>query len=631
MVRQRMRFLCCLEIGAILISMPLFAERLVTETVDFTGGVLPAGWTVANGAYVSSEYSNAVSRIALSYGASGAGQPGEAQLFAIDHSSSAETQIASVNAFTTGAAFDFPATSDYRRFRIVTSGLTLASFSATWLDARLDPPTNVVATALTTDSLEVSWDAVNGASRYMVSAWTNDVVGASAGNVAWEDTLPGATNGASSTRMSEEKFNNCFANAGWTRSEKAGYPTGENGTIRIGIAGESGWLQTPSIEVSGSGVAVVFHARAGASNSQSMNMSVERVSGEDVIAVGEVELSTEMKKFRVLVPDWNSGDRIRFNSLAVGDRRTIIGSVALLTGYSTGVSSRVVVKEISVADATSCTISGMPRAVPVFVGVSAIDAGGVPSTISAGVEVDLANPPPRSTLNACPIGGLAGHVYSENCDSLAAATSTTGDKDFYNGITLPFWQAWQGSDSAAKFAYYAGGNQTGTKFVALATDINDSSRAFGARTKQDTTMTWGLAFTNDTGSAVSLTNVSYSAQQWGFANTTNQLFSCEYLVTNRLDWIVSFSDGWRTCAETDARVFAAGTYGMPEYTIVDCVPPAEIRIAPGAVLYLKWTLHPPAKGSSALMAIDDLAVAFKVPEPGLVLTIANAKTHANVP
>ena len=226
-----------LVMAVFLSFMSALAGGLVTETAEFSGADVPAGWSVSDGSYLSPEYSNAVSRIALSYGTSG-GQAGSARLFAIDHASSVEAQIASVNTATTSAAFDFPGSSDYRQFRIATDGLALSSFSATWPDTRPDAPSNVVATALTTESLEVSWDAVDGASGYSVSVWTNVVVGASAGAVAWEDSLPGATNGASSTRMSDTKFNNCFANAGWTRSDKAGYPTGEDGTIRIGITGD---------------------------------------------------------------------------------------------------------------------------------------------------------------------------------------------------------------------------------------------------------------------------------------------------------------------------------------------------------------------------------------------------------
>ena len=617
---------CSLALAACLSSMSALAGGFVTERTDFSGADVPTGWNMSDGGYLSPEYLNAVSRIALAYEATGA-QVGTAQLFAIDHASNAETQIASVNTLAVGATFDFPGTSDYRRFRIITSGLALTCFSATLPDRRPDAPPNVVATALTTDSLEVSWDAVEGAVGYRVSVWTNVVTGASAGSVAWEDLLPGATNGASSTRMADAKFNACFANAGWTRSEKAGYPTGEAGTIRMGITGDSGWLQTPPIDVaSDSGVLFRFRAKIGSSNSNPQ-MFVERISGNSTNIVGEVTLTSELKEHALVVSEWNSGDSIRFNSFASGDRRTIIGAVALVSGYSAGTSSPVVVKEVPVADETATTIDGLPPSVPVFVGVRAIDAGGVSSSVSAGVEVDLANPPPHATLNAWTVSSPADSTYRQNFDSVAGATMTSGDKDFYNGVTIPVLQAWQDGDAATKFTFYAGGNQTGAKFVAVATNINESTRAFGARAKGGTTMTWGMSFTNETGSTISLTNVSYSAQQWGFANTTNQLLSCEYLVTNRLDWIVNFSEGWQTCATTEARVFDAGTYAMPESTAVNYVPAEQLRFAPGEMLYLKWTFHPPAKGNSALMAIDDLTVGFRVPEPGLLMRFV--KNQAN--
>ena len=615
---MRRKLICSLGITIGIFPFFVFGARLVTETTDFLGTDIPVGWIVTDGEYLSRTYSNSVIRIALSY--EEAGQPGEAQLFAIDYASGAETQIASVNTVVAGTAFDFPVTSDYRQFRIVTDGLSLASFSATWLDTRLDAPSNIVATALTTDSLEISWDKVEGASSYRVSIWTNVVVGAFEGSVFWKDMLPGATNGASSTRMSDEKFNNCFANAGWTRSEKAGYPTGEGGTTRIGTKDATGWLQTPPIDVSGSGVAIRFHAKIGESNTNP-KMRVERISGNETNLIGEVALASQLKEYLIMIPEWNSGDSVRFNSFESGDRRTVIGAVALVSGYSTGTASPVIIKEVPMANAASCMVDGLPESVLVFVGVSAIDQDGVSSERSAGVEVDLANPPPHVTLNAYSMSDLVDSVYVQDYDSLAEPTSTTGDKDWFNGITLPYWQLWQDNEAASKFAYYAGGNQTGAKFVAVATNVNDRARALGARTKQGTTMIWGLAFTNNTGFAAILTNVTYSAQQWGFANTTNQLFSCAYLVTNRLDWIVDFTYGWQSCAETEAQVFATGTHQMPEPTVVESVLHEGIRIAPGEVLYLKWTFRPPAKGSSALMAIDDLSVGFNVLGRGLLMRL----------
>ena len=57
---------CSLVMAACLFSMSALAGGVVTETVDFSGANVPAGWSVSDGVYLSPEYSNAVSRIALS-------------------------------------------------------------------------------------------------------------------------------------------------------------------------------------------------------------------------------------------------------------------------------------------------------------------------------------------------------------------------------------------------------------------------------------------------------------------------------------------------------------------------------------------------------------------------------------
>ena len=92
---MRNKPVCILEIVACVLSLSVLAGRLVTETADFSGLAVPSGWTVSDGIYLSPEYSNAVSRIALSYGTPGAGQSGAAQLFAVDHASGAETRCRS--------------------------------------------------------------------------------------------------------------------------------------------------------------------------------------------------------------------------------------------------------------------------------------------------------------------------------------------------------------------------------------------------------------------------------------------------------------------------------------------------------------------------------------------------------
>ena len=371
-----------LGMAAGLISLSAVAEGLVTETADFSAEVVPEGWILAEGEYLSPEYSNSVSRIVLSYESTGAGQVGDAQLFAIDHANGSETQIASVNTFTTGTAFDFPAASDYRKFRIAANGLAIRSFSVTWRDERLDAPANVTATPLTTDSLEVSWTAVDGASGYEVSVWTNILAGVTEGHVVWEDSFPGATNVASSSRMGDGKFNSCFSNIGWTRSDRAGYSTGEDGTIRIGISDASGWIQTPAIVISGRGMAIRFSAKAEEMNSKSMAIAIEQVSGDEVLDTYLVELSTEMRNFVIPVHGWQSGNCIRFNSLMSGNRKTIIGSVAVLSGHSEGMAMPNILNVIPAGVMTSCTIEALPDSASVYVGVRALSDEGLSSDIS---------------------------------------------------------------------------------------------------------------------------------------------------------------------------------------------------------------------------------------------------------
>ena len=224
----------------------------------------------------------------------------------------------------------------------------------------------------------------------------------------------------------------------------------------------------------------------------------------------------------------------------------------------------------------------------------------------------------HASYGAFPLSALSEGAYTQDFDSLAAITASTGDKEWLNGMTLPYWQAWSGADPAEKFTYN-GGAATASGFYALASNRNDQVRAFGARAKQGLTMTWGMAFTNDTDWTICLSNVAYSAQQWGFANTTDHALVCSYLVSDRLDWFANMPDGWVKCSETAAQCLKDVSHDTPVCTAVDYAPSGRVRIPSGSVLLLKWTFKPPASGSSALMAIDNIRVAFEeMPRPLMI-------------
>ncbi len=440
---------------------------------DFTQGELPSDWSMSNGKLHSPEYGSAVDRIELRYSGAGASASATVQAFPANGEG---VDVATFTAASSGTSFDFPDTTDFRSFSITTNGLVLYAFTAYASESFLAAPSGVtISNNVTGTSFDAAWNTVEGATGYKVYVWTNVVTGASAGTTVWSETMPGATNAASSTKLTDAKFNACFEHAGWTRSDKAGYPTGEDGTIRIGTSGDNGWIQTPAIHHSADGMAVRFQAKANATNTKSMDIAVERVSGETVTLAGTATLTMEMQEFSVALPDWTNGDCIRFNSLTNGDRRTIIGTVAVVAGGSAGHSEpSYIVNGLDVGTATAYSFSDLPS-VPVQFAVEAYGRRGVSSAKTEAVVVDLANPDPVPVLNACPMSSLVDNTYHQNFDETATLTSSSGDKDFYNGVTIPFMQAWQDGEAATKFTYYAGGNQTGAKFVAVATLTKDKT------------------------------------------------------------------------------------------------------------------------------------------------------------
>ena len=226
-------------------------------------------------------------------------------------------------------------------------------------------------------------------------------------------------------------------------------------------------------------------------------------------------------------------------------------------------------------------------------------------------------------LLAVPVSGLDGGVYMQDFDSLASVTATTGAKDWLNGITLPHWQAWKGGDAVTSFNYNGGKVKAGGLY-ALATEQKSGERALGGYSTKEAAIVWGIAFTNDTDVSVRLVGVKYSAQQWGFANTSEHLLSLSGLVMDHIDWIANVNDGWFGCCDTVARVFdSEGSHPVPVVSQEEYSPAAPPRIDPGEVLMLRWTIHQAAGGYSAMMAIDDLHVTFVRESRPFVIHVVN--------
>ena len=581
-----------------------------SEQADFTTGEGTNGWTLSAAECVSPTYTNAVDRISLSYSGAAAGS---ATVSAIANGGG-ESPVATLSAAANAATFDFPETTDFRAFRISTTGdWRLFSFAADVSATFLAVPSNVAATALTTDSLEVSWDPVADATGYRVSIWTNRIAGASSGTEVWIDDFsraPAAA-GTSPGALNSSVFNESYADNHYWQCNEFIYPSSSNGAIRIGASDRSkgGVLTSPHLP----GGNWRLRMRAWRhSRDDGTDMPIYRNSSGSISLVHVVSFTKgpgEPEEFQIELPTLLEGDHLMFYSFTNRSPRVILDRVALVPRRSEDVSAPDVIREVSGGAATTCTIGNLPPSVPVFVRVTATGTHGLSSEASVEVLVDLAHPPPRTVLNAFPISELEEGCYSQNFDSLSYVVNTTTGSPWFNGWTLTYWQLWQDDLAPTNISFYAGGNQTGAKFLAPAASSSTPVRALGARTRQGTRMAWGIAFTNDTDSAVKLTHVSYSVQQWGFANTTNHALVCSYLVANRLDWISNLSEGWQDCGMTAAKC-RDDEHVIPEVMEARYAPQSVIKVHPGEVLYLRWTLEPPISGNSALMAIDDLTVTF---------------------
>ena len=589
----------------------------VTETTDFVAGTGTSGWTMGAGEWRSPTYGSAVDQIKLEYHGSG---EGSAMVYAIP-AEGAAAHVATLSAVSTAATFDFPETTDFRSFRIAASGAwNLAVFSAALSATSLDVPAGVVlSNNVTGTSFDASWSAVEGATGYKVYVWTNAVVGASAGTVLWQETFANAPEKTSAVNFKDEFTDN--GTAGWTY-EKA-YASISNGAVRIGTTSDKGVLVSPPLPAFSESPLTLRVTAWRQTTDEGRDMPLGVVSGGVTNIVGVVTLGDEAAIYHVALPALNADDRIAlFSPTNKASARAIIDDVAIVSGYSEGIlAPTYIVDGLDVGAATEYSFTGLPS-VPVQFAVEAYGRRGVTSAKSEPMTVDLANPDQVAVLNACPLSSLEGNAYAQDFDSLAALTVATGDKDWLNGTTLPYWQAYKGTVAATSIKYNGGAENHGGLY-ALSTNQSHAVRAFGAYSTQSDEFSFGLAFTNDTDRTVKLSSLAYSAQQWGFANNTNQNLSVSVMVTNGLNWISSYAEGWTELGSTQSLVYGTEVvHATPVATPVAITPAEEISVAPGQVLMLKWTIHSLKSGKPGMMGIDDVVVTFVSAEQGTVIKLA---------
>ena len=611
--------LCGLILSAGLSSMSAGASGAATYVADFTGAELPQGWTVENGEYLSPEYSNSVDRIELRY--SGSDAAATATIRAYPKLGDG-AMVATLSAASSGASFDFPETTDFRSFRIAAEiGIGLSSFVAYVSEGMLDAPSGVVVSNnVTGTSFDAYWGDVDGATGYRVYVWTNVVAGASEGTALWQETFANAPATSSTSTTFKDSYTDSGA-SGW--HAETVYAYSQEGAVRVGNTKNKGVLVSPPLPAFSETPLALRITAWRQTTDEGRDMPLGVVSGGVTNIVGVVTLGDEAAQHHVALPALHAGDRIAiFSPTNKTSARAIVDDVAILSGYSEGSLEPSYIQNVDVGLATVYSFTGLPS-VPVQFAVEAYGRRGVTSAKTEAVEVDLANPEKVALLNACPLSSLAENTYTQNFNSLAALTATTGEKEWLNGTTLPYWQAYKDADAVSSFNYNAGTGSTGGLYV-FATNRNDSVRALGAYSTQNDEFSFGLAFTNDTERTMTLASVAYLAQQWGFANSANQTLSVSVMVTNNLNWISAYSDGWTEIGSTQSTVFGAeDVHDTPVSTPVAATPAEEISIAPGQVLMIKWTIHSLTSGKPCMMGIDDVTVTFSGKPRGLVIRLAD--------
>ena len=600
-----------MKLGGFVIAAALLAAGAwaAEESADFAAGTGTNGWTVSNGVYASPLYSNAVDRISLSYASSVVTDVATVYATA---SGGAEAQIATLSAASSAAAIDFPDTTDFRSFRVATAGgMALKSFSALVSDPHLASPAGVaISNNVTGTSFDASWGAVEGALGYKVYVWTNVIAGASEGTAVWSETFPGVP-GVNVNNNTTEFLPEEASNAGWTRENV--FATVSPGVVRIGSSSKAGWLASPALPgFEESSLALRFTASR-YNKDTGVAMPISIVRGTTTNDFASVSLTTNSAVYSQPLPALAAGDRIVFHSTTNKlDGRVALDDVAIVQGATEGHEEPVyIVDGRDVGGATECELTGLPSE-PVLFAVEAYGRRGAASAKSEPVEVDLANPERVAVLNACLMSSLSGRIYLQGFDPLAGITSTTGDKDWLNGITLLYWQAYRRNVAVGSFKWNGGAANSGGLY-ALAVNQGDAGRALGGYSTKSDEMVFGMAFTNDTDNVYALSSVSYSAQQWGFKNTARQTISVSAAVVDSLVWMNAYGGEWTEISSAQSVVYGTDDpHDTPEALEVTPGEGAVIHLEPGQVLMLRWRIHSLSSGTPGMLGIDDVEVRFEV-------------------
>jgi hypothetical protein len=213
----------------------------------------------------------------------------------------------------------------------------------------------------------------------------------------------------------------------------------------------------------------------------------------------------------------------------------------------------------------------------------------------------------RAQVAAVRMAGASGS-YAQDFNALA----TNGTDTAWDNAAEPL-EAWYAYENAVAITAYRTGTGTATSggLYSFGSGATSSDRSLGSLAGSGDLYRYGVAFTNETGLAITNLTVSFTAEQWRVgANALTNTLSFETCVTNRVlplnqgVWRSMPALGFASPAVTGATQSAGAIY------LSDAKSATLTRPVPaGAVVLLRWS-DPDDAGADHAFGIDDLSVTW---------------------
>lgn len=201
--------------------------------------------------------------------------------------------------------------------------------------------------------------------------------------------------------------------------------------------------------------------------------------------------------------------------------------------------------------------------------------------------------------------------YTQDFDTLEMSGTPEWDNAAY-----PL-EAWHAFTDVGVTSYRTGtGSGTSGGLYSFGASSESTDRSLGSLASSDNTYRYGVAFTNETGEALTNLTVSFTAEQWRVgANAATNTLVFEVCVTNR---VLPLTAGvWRTVRALcfDSPLVTNDTQSAGAAYASAARSAALTRPVPaGAVVLLRWS-DADDTGNDHGFGIDDLAVAWAAGPP----------------